>query len=298
MAKKNASFIPLIIAAPMAGYTDQAFRRVLQKCGAAEVWTEMVSVAALSFNSKKTLELLKFDKKRGCRNVVQLFGSNPEHFRAAILSGHVQGFDEININAGCPARKIVCNGDGAALAKEPELLCEIIKACVDTAKVPVSVKIRLDNAKEIARLCEGGGAARLVVHGRFASAGYSGSADRAPVGEIVRAVKIPVIANGDIKCAESAAACIQITGAAGVMVGRALIGAPWKINPEFRIQNSKIKEIIKYHLKQAEQCGTSFAEMKKHLLAYCNHFENKKQLKQAVVDSKSFDEFNNLRLFG
>jgi tRNA-dihydrouridine synthase B len=217
-----------IECAPMAGYTDINFRRVLVECGARVVWTEMVSAAAIFYGNKKTLGMLEHDKAAGVKNVLQLFGKDPKHFEFAISSGAPAGFDEININMGCPANKIIKNSEGAALMKKPDLAREIIQACVRVSPVPVSVKMRLGDRQgydyvAFARMCEDAGAARLIVHGRRGDQGFRGAADWNAIGEIVRAVKIPVIANGDIRTADDARRCLDVTGAAGVMVGRALL---------------------------------------------------------------------------
>lgn len=303
----------VIEPAPMAGYTDYAFRKTLLKCGASVTWTEMISAAALSHGSKKTLNMLKSDGK----TIVQLFGKNPAHFETAIKSGVLDEFTEININMGCPARKVTSNGDGCALMKNPELAREIIETCVRVSKRPVSVKMRLGFSPDIdmpysslkefpqshpdkkpcsvsrqndvlpyvvqfALMCQTAGASRIIVHGRYGTQGYSGAADWKAIAETARAVKIPVIANGDIENASLASECIEQTGAAGAMIGRALIGAPW------RISNKKIdvKKIIKYHLKHAD----NIIEMRKHLVAYANHLPNGKELKKRLAVCKSFKE--------
>jgi len=218
--------------APLAGYTDAAFRRVLIDLGAKVVWTEMVSAAALFYNQKKSVEktrkLLEFDRVAGVKTVVQLFGKSPEHFEYAInylrKNGYFEnGFNEVNINMGCPAGKIIKNGEGAALMRKPEIAKEIIQTCCRVSPVPVSVKMRLDNVVDFACMCKKAGASRLIVHGRNAEQGYTGTADWNAIADVVRAVKIPVIANGDIRNIDDAKKCLQITGAAGVMVGRALL---------------------------------------------------------------------------
>ena len=281
--KKSFSVEP----APMAGYTDLAFRKVLRKCGTEVTWTEMISVTALFHKSKKTEKMLAHDGP----TIVQLFGKNPAHYEAVIKSGVLDKFTEININMGCPARKITSNGDGVALMKNPKLAQEIIETCVRVSRRPVSVKMRLGFAPEppnpdvlpyavqFALMCQSAGASRVIVHGRFGTQGYSGKADWNAIAEIVRNVKIPVIANGDVQDATHAEECIKQTKAAGVMIGRALIGAPWKISRE-TASDKEVRAIVKYHLKHAD----NIVEMRKHLLAYCKDKELKKQL--AVVKSK------------
>ena len=216
--------------APIAGYTDQAFRQVLRKCGFATTWTEMISVTALHHNNEKTKRMLTESDK--ANTVVQLFGKNPEHYAKVIKSGILDGFKEININMGCPARKITSNGDGCALMKNVDLAREIIEACASTGR-KISVKFRLGfyeremTAVEFAKMCEEAGASRVIVHGRYGTQGYTGVADWNAIAKVVSAVKIPVIANGDIRNMEDAKKCIEVTGASGVMVARALLGRPW-----------------------------------------------------------------------
>lgn len=298
-----------IETAPMAGYTDYAFRKTLLKCGASVTWTEMISAAALSHESKKTLNMLKSDGK----TIVQLFGKNPTQFETAIKSGVLDKFAEININMGCPARKVTSSGDGCALMKNPNLAREIIETCVRASKRPVSVKMRLGFSPDIdasqktgdlpyavqfAIMCQEAGASRIIIHGRYGTQGYSGTADWSAIAEVVRAVKIPVIANGDIKNYAHAAECINQTGAAGVMIGRALIGAPWAASNDYCRKGADnatlnlkpnikfIKKIIKYHLKHAG----NILEMRKHLVAYANHLPNGKELKKRFAVCKSFEE--------
>jgi len=306
--------------APMAGYTDLAFRKVLRKCGATVTWTEMISVTALFHNSTKTKNMLGVIARSSRRSnpaykntVVQLFGHNPAHFDAVIKSGALDNFHEININMGCPARKITSNGDGCALMKNPNVAREIIETCVRASKRSVSVKMRLgfapndrasdffeeslrshsekesdvlSYAVEFAKMCESAGASRVVVHGRYGTQGYSGTADWNAIAEVVRALKIPVVANGDVKDAEHAKECIKQTGAAGVMICRALIGAPWVLLPRHasRATPSFRRGIINYHLAHAD----NILEMRKHLVAYANHLPNSKDLKKrlALVNSK------------
>ena len=218
----------LVECAPMAGYTNFEFRKVLASCGAKVLWTEMVSAAAIFYGNKKTLKLLEHEKSPNIKNVVQLFGHNPEHFKFAIESGLLDDFDEININMGCPANKIMKNKEGVALMADEVLARRIIETCVKEAKVPVSVKMRLGVRQgfdfvNFAKTCEQIGTCRLIVHGRYGEQGYSGTADWDSIGLVVRAVGIPVIANGDIRTMNDASRCIEISGAAGVMVGRALL---------------------------------------------------------------------------
>ena len=293
----------------MAGYTDFAFRKVLRKCGAEVVWTEMISATALYHGSKKTEKMLEHEGK----TVVQIFGHNPAHFEAVIKSGVLDKFHEININMGCPARKITSNGDGVALMKNPELARQIIETCVRVSKRQVSVKMRLGFSPDIdgiqgcsekesgvlsyavqfALMCQTAGASRVIVHGRYGTQGYSGVADWNAIAEVVKALKIPVIANGDVRDATHAAECIKQTNAAGVMIGRAIIGAAWKIRQKMASEK-EIKSIIKYHLKHAD----NIIEMRKHLVAYADHLPNGKELKKRLAIVDSFEEASRILQLG
>ena len=290
----------IIEAAPMAGYTDHAFRTLLLEQGTpALTYTEMVSATALFHNSKKTLPLLA----HSAPTALQLFGKNPEHFAHAIkfIESTPNQFVEININMGCPAPKITKNGEGSALMKNPDLAEQIIRACVAATDKPVTVKFRLgfqqphNTAVEFARMCERAGAAKIILHGRYASQGYSGTADWNAIADVVKSVSIPVIANGDIRTRADMLKCLETTKASGVMVGRALLGAPW--NAAIIAQNAPpptqkaIRATVLSHIKLAQTHGTSFPEMKKHLLFYCNHLDHiTKDDKRRLALSKDFDE--------
>ncbi|MCL2569588.1 MAG: tRNA-dihydrouridine synthase family protein [Firmicutes bacterium] len=286
-------------SAPMAGFTNHAFRRVLMECGAKILYTEMISATALVYKSKKTYDMLGLDKAEGIINVVQLFGKVPEHFEQAIKSGYLDNFDEININMGCPAPKITRNSEGCALMKTPDLARQIIQACVRSTDKPVTVKFRLGyeqpnlTAVEFAKMCEQAGARRLIVHGRYASQGYSGVADWHAIARVVQAVNIPVIANGDVVDLSAAQKCLEITGANGLMIGRALFGSPWKINFDMpTMTENEIKNMISKHIEyQRKLHGEgSFSEIKKHMLFYCDNFKNSKELKLQMIHAKTFND--------
>jgi len=218
----------IVEAAPMAGYTTPEFRRVLANLGAKVLWTEMVSAAALHYGNAKTMKLIACEKKDGVKNVVQLFGHNPVHFVSALKNSALESFDEVNINMGCPANKVMKNGDGVGLMNNPDLAREIIETCVRISNKPISVKMRLGvkagyDYVAFAKMCEVAGARRLIVHGRYGEQGYSGTADWSAIAEIVKAVNIPVIANGDIRTPDDIKRCLEITNASGVMIGRALL---------------------------------------------------------------------------
>ena len=219
--------------APMAGVTDAAFRHICMEQGAALVCTEMVSSRGLVYRDEKTKELLFCPP--GDRPVAaQIFGSDPAVMgEAAAMAAELSGADLLDINMGCPVGKIVRSGDGSALMKTPELAFRIIEACVRQAGVPVTVKFRKGfdggsvNAVEFARMCEDAGASAVAVHGRTRVQMYAGAADWDIIRDVKAAVRIPVLANGDVFSGEAAVRLIRRTGADMVMVGRGVFGDPW-----------------------------------------------------------------------
>ena len=221
-----------VILAPMAGVTDYAFREICAGLGADVTVTEMVSAKALCYGDRKTATLLR--RNKGVRCGAQIFGSDPEFMaRGAQLALELSGCDYIDINMGCPMPKIVNNGEGSALMKDPALAGRIVRAVCDAVDVPVTVKTRKGwdkgrvNVVELAKRLEDNGAAAVTVHGRTKTMLYSGVADWDVIAEVKRAVSIPVIANGDVISPEAALRCMARTGADGVMVGRGAFGDPW-----------------------------------------------------------------------
>lgn len=219
-----------VVLAPMAGVTDYAFRTVCAELGAAVTVTEMVSSRALVYQDKKSRSLLR--KNAGSLCGAQLFGNEPDIMaQAAVLALEYSGCDFIDLNMGCPMPKIVNNGDGCALMKDPALAGRIVRAVKDAVSVPVTVKMRLGwdrgciNAPELARIAAENGADAVAVHARTKSMLYSGRADWDRIRDVC--VDIPVIANGDIDSPEAALRCRAHSGAALFMVGRAAFGDPW-----------------------------------------------------------------------
>lgn len=223
-----------VFLAPMAGVTDMAFRMICSELGAGLVYSEMISSKGLYYEDKKTYELMKIDENE--RPIaLQIFGHEPDimaHVVSSILNKQ-EDIDIIDINMGCPAPKIVKNGDGSALLKEPKLVRQIVRAVVKVSDKPVTVKIRMGwdeksiNAVEIAKIIEDEGAALVVVHGRTREQFYSGEANWDIIREVKRNVSIPVIGNGDIFTPEDAKRMIDYTGCDGVMIGRGSQGNPW-----------------------------------------------------------------------
>lgn len=218
--------------APMAGISDRAFREVCASFGAAYAVSEMVSSKGISYKSKKSAELMVLSaKERPCG--VQIFGDQPCIMAQAAEFAMQFSPDIIDINMGCPAPKICNNGSGAALLKRPKLCGEIVREVVKRVPVPVTVKIRKGwdekniNAAEIAKICEANGASALTVHGRTREQYYAPPVDYEIISKVKQSVQIPVIANGDVRCAEDAKRVLERTGCDLVMVGRGALGNPW-----------------------------------------------------------------------
>lgn len=218
-----------LFLAPMAGYTDIALRHLCKSFGAGLTTTEMVSAKGLIYDSEKTKWLLHTSPLENIK-AVQLFGHEPEVFFKAIQDEVLKDFDIIDINMGCPAPKIIKNGEGSFLMKNLDLASEIVKASVSASKRPVTVKMRLgyteNNAIQFAKMLEKSGASAIAVHGRLMTQGYSGKADYEEISKVKNAVNIPVVANGDIVDKQSLERIKKITNADAFMIGRASVGNP------------------------------------------------------------------------
>ena len=222
---------PLALA-PMAGITDLPFRLICRRLGCGMTVSEMVSAKGLLYKNVKTTEMLRIDD--GERpTAIQLFGSVPEELAEAARMVEASGADMIDFNMGCPVPKVVNNGEGSALMKNPELAYEILARMADAVKIPVTVKFRSGwsdksiNAAEIARKAEKAGVAAVAVHARTREQFYTGKADWTVIRDVKQAVNIPVFGNGDIKNADDGARMLAETGCDGLMVGRGADGNPW-----------------------------------------------------------------------
>lgn len=251
MDNLNIGGVPLkshAVLAPMAGVSDRAYRELCVRFGAAYCVSEMVSSKALSFNSKKSEELMEIsDLERPCG--IQIFGDDPKCMADAAKHALENKPDIIDINMGCPAPKISSNGSGSALMKNPRLCGEIVKAVTAVTDIPVTVKIRKGwdddsvNAVEVAKICESAGAAAITVHGRTRQQYYKPPVDYDIIRAVRESVSVSVIANGDIDSAERAKEVMDITGCDLVMIGRATLGNPWifsQINAYLENPNVKI----------------------------------------------------------
>ena len=237
--KLGNTYLPIgLFLAPMAGYTDRAMRLVAREWGAEHTTTEMISAKAVVYNDKKTMLLARIGKDEGPVSL-QLFGSEPEIMAEAaermshpVSENHAAPI-AIDINMGCPVKKIYTNGDGSALMRSPEKIFDIVSATTAATSLPVTVKIRAGidrahiNAVECALAAEEGGAKAVFVHGRTREQLYGGEADLAVIAAVKAALRVPVIANGDITSAAAAMRARLFTGADGIMVGRAAVGNPF-----------------------------------------------------------------------
>ncbi len=289
-----------IFLAPMAGVTDLPFRRICKKYGAGLVYSEMVSAKGLYYSDKKTSELMRIaSDERPC--AIQIFGSDPEIMAEIVPKVMEYKPEIIDINMGCPAPKIVNNGDGSALLKNPELIGRIVRAVTDASPVPVTVKIRKGwnsgsvNAVEAAKIIEENGAAAVTVHGRTREEYYSGAADWDIIREVKQAVSIPVIGNGDIWQAEDAKRLIEYTGCDAVMVARGAQGNPFifrQINELFNRGSVSFRPTPKERLAQALEHAEALAEFKgeqrgikesrKHIAWYIKGLPNASRIKGEI----------------
>lgn len=298
-----------VVAAPMAGVTDRAYRILAREHGCGLVCTEMISDQALLHSNPKTCILLDCRGEQGPISI-QLFGSNAEYMaRAAeIVAG--RGAEIIDINMGCPTPKIVKNGEGAALMKNPALAAAIVSAVAERVSCPVTVKIRKGwdensvNAVEFARLMVQAGAAAVTVHGRTRSQFYSGMADWDIIRQVREALDVPVIGNGDLGSPGDAAQMLKKTGCAGVMIGRASMGNPWifsrtvqylatgEILPGPTPEMRRDTAIRHYELLvQTKDEHIANREMRKHLAWYTRGLRGAARLRGLINQGCSRDFF-------
>ncbi len=288
-----------LILAPMAGITDIAFRSICIDMGASSGVTEMTSAKALHYNNEKTGDLLKIAPNEEIK-IVQLFGHEPDIMAEIVASKYIEPFDIIDINMGCPAPKIVANGDGSALMNNMPLADKIIRACVGATNKPITVKFRSgytsDNiiAVEFAKMCEKAGASAITIHPRTREQMYSGNADWNLIKEIKKAVNIPVIASGDVVDRESYEDIIEKTGCDGVMIGRGALGNP-EIFSEIlgrEVTLSKMDIIRKHIGLLREYFPEQFinGHIRKHLLWYLKGEKNVSNLKVYVSTEPSLDK--------
>jgi len=300
------------ILAPMAGVTDLPFRLLCKEQGAGLLCMEMVSAKALQYKNKNTKALLAIHPKEYPVSL-QLFGSDPQIISEQAKRIEELPFQILDINMGCPVPKVVRNGEGSALMKNPKLVYEIVEQTVKAIKKPVTVKIRKGfddtciNAVEIAKVIEEAGASAVAVHGRTREQYYSGKADWEIIRQVKEAVSIPVIGNGDVTSGEKAIAIQKETGCDGVMIGRGAQGNPWIFHelveyektgvlPE-RPSKEEIKKTMLRHARlQIEFKGDylGIREMRKHVAWYTKGMEGSAKLRDDINKVESYEELEEL----
>lgn len=298
--------------APMAGVADRAFREICMQMGAGYCVSEMVSAKGIAYSSKKSEALMMLSgSEHPC--AVQIFGTEPGTMADAARFSLRFDPDVIDINMGCPAPKVSGTGSGASLMRTPKLCGEIVRAVTSAVDVPVTVKMRSGydeksiNAVEIAKIVEDAGAAALTVHGRTRAQFYAPPVDLDIIRDVKRAVAIPVIGNGDIRCGSDAERMMDYTGCDYVMIGRAALGNPWvfsEVNAYLRrgelLPRPSLDErcqVMRRHLLQAVAYkgeGVGMREARKHAAYYLKGFRNAAKLRNLAFSMNTVDDLNRL----
>ena len=289
--------------APMAGVSDFAFRRICRELGAGLTCTEMISSKALVYHDEKTKELL-FIPEDEHPSAVQIFGHEPDVMaEAAAMAIEQSGADLLDINCGCPVGKIVKSGDGSALMKDPELAGRIVEAVCRTIDRPVTVKFRKGfdggnvNAVEFARIMEQSGASAVAVHGRTRAQMYSGHADWDIIRDVKKAVKIPVLANGDVFSREDGEHILRYTGADLAMVGRGSFGNPWIFSKDPLPPLGERMDTAYRHIELlAQQRGEHSACMEaRHLMGHYLHgVAHSSYYRQQIVQVETLEDIRKI----
>ena len=305
-------FTDKIILAPMAGICDLPFRLLCKEQGCDIVYTEMISAKGMYYNNKNTEPLLMTDDKEKPVGV-QIFGSEPRLMAEQAKRIEDRGFAFIDVNMGCPVPKIVNNGEGSALMKNPKLIGDIVNELVNLCSLPITIKIRAGfnddsiNAPEVAQIAESAGVSAIAVHGRTREQYYHGKADWNIIKAVKESVKVPVIGNGDVASAEDVIRIKKETGCDSVMIGRAAKGNPWLFADikEFlksgnHIVRPDINEICEMMLRHArlmiEYKGefTGIHEMRKHVAWYTQGMKDSAKLRARINTVETYEELEKL----
>lgn len=300
---------PILALAPMAGYTDTAYRQLIKGIEPRVIcFTEFTSADGIVYESKMTLKQLDFNENEERPLVAQIFGKKPEHFARAAKIIEQMGIDAIDINMGCPAKKVVSSDHGSALLKNPCRAAQLVEAVAKATKLPVSVKTRIGADRcdlpwfiQFCKDMESAGAQLLSIHGRTAKQMYTGRADWEPIYEVKRNVNIPVIGNGDIRSAADAVE--KLGNLDGVMVGRGTMGNPWlmaEIAAAFYggsyTKPLTFEEKMPTYLRHAELCVESkgeergMKEMRKHFVQLLRGFDGASDYRSQVVQISTLEE--------
>jgi len=301
-----------VFLAPMAGVTDLPFRLICREMGCGMVYTEMISAKGLYYNDKKTKELLAIENEEK-PVALQIFGSEPDIMGRAAYTLNNRENITLDINMGCPTPKIIKNGDGSALMKNPKLAGEVIKAVVKESIKPVTVKIRKGwdehhiNAVEMAKIIEDSGAKAIAIHGRTREDFYSGKADWHIIAEVKKVVSIPVIGNGDIFTVEDAIKMLEETKCDAIMIGRGVRGNPFlfkeinhylmkkEIMPRASLQ--EIISVIFQHMNLAIKYKGEYIairEMRKHITWYLKGLKNSAEIRNNINLAKTREEIEDI----
>jgi nifR3 family TIM-barrel protein len=292
-----------IFLAPLAGVTDRAFRVLCKEQGAGFVYSEMISAKGVHYGSAASIELAELDEREKPA-AVQIFGSEPEIMAEAAKRFEEMGAAAIDINMGCPVPKVVGNGEGSALMKNPELAGKIIETVSKAVDIPVTVKMRRgfneksENAVELSYIAQESGAAAVAVHGRYREEYYSGVCNKEIIRKVKEKVSIPVIASGDVVSPETALDMFQKTGCDGIMIGRGALGNPWLFNEIINgVKVEKSAELIYDTVLRHTEEELSFKgenigikEMRKHIAWYIKGMHGAAALKNAVFKANRKDE--------
>ena len=297
-----------VVLAPMAGVTDLPFRLLCKEMDCGLLYTEMVSAKAILYGNKNTEALMQVTPKEH-PIALQLFGSDPEVMGEIAKRVEERPFDIIDVNMGCPVPKVVNNGEGSALMKNPVLVGKIVEAMAKAVEKPVTVKIRAGfndesiNAPEIAHVIEESGGAAVAVHGRTREQYYAGKADWEIIRQVKEAVSVPVIGNGDITDCASAAAILKQTGCDGIMIGRAARGNPFIFGQIASfLETGKLPDkpsltllrdtILRHADLQVKYKGeyTAVREMRKHIAWYSAGLKNSARLRGEINEIESMEE--------
>ena len=304
---------PLVLA-PMAGVTDLPFRVLCKEQGAGLICMEMISAKAILYKSKNTESLMETHPSEHPVSL-QLFGSDPDIISEIAKQIEDRPFDILDINMGCPVPKVVNNGEGSALMKNPALIKEIVSKTVKAIKKPVTVKIRRGfdedhvNAVEIAKIIEDCGAAAVAVHGRTREQYYAGKADWEIIRKVKEAVSIPVIGSGDVDAPGKATQIMEETGCDGVMIARGAQGNPWIFSrtlhyletgevPPKPSKEEVVETILRHARMQLDYKGdyTGIREMRKHIAWYTGGFPYSAKLRASINEIETYEELENLLL--